>query len=119
LTDPALFANYVYNAFQFPSHALIGLDHRIERVGNLSRGACPIVRESRRKITAFERHQSREQLARIEISSVSFRAISQSRFCNKGSFFHKVGCLEKPASSLSPIRRGKIRIVIFQRRRNG
>ena len=60
LTDPALFANYAHHAFQFPSHALVGFDHRIERVGNLSRHTCPIVRQSRRKIAALERHQSRK-----------------------------------------------------------
>src|SRR5512133_991086 len=88
LTDSAFFSNYVYNAFQFPTHALVRFDHRIKCVRDLARYTDPTLRETRGKIAALERHQCREQLTGVEVSAVRWRAISSSRCRNSGSFFH-------------------------------
>ena len=75
LTDSALFSDCVYNAFQFSGHALVGLDHCIEGVGDLARHAGPIFWQSRGKIAAFKGHQCRKQLSRFGVCSVGWRAI--------------------------------------------
>jgi hypothetical protein len=58
-----------------------------------------------------------QAIARCRITSVRLRAISPSRLCNKGSFFHKSGCLEGQRFFAVASSTRKIGMVIFQRRK--
>ena len=74
---------------QFLRHALIAPDYVVERVGDLPGHTCPVIRESSRKITAFECNQGREQLPAIDSVAVETRTICRSRPGDGSVFLHK------------------------------
>ena len=57
LRDLAFFADHAAHAFKLGGHALVELDHVVERIGNFAFEAGPGQREPRRKVAFFQINQ--------------------------------------------------------------